>query len=404
VAITIDYGDPNNLIINVPKTDMTLIQSTPTEIRQLNIDSFRLELKALEDDSTGMAWTRTHRHNTTVTVGGVILARVVEILDPYVVQFEDGMYAVNLTGANSNIADKTVVNQVSVRSANSAGLQDLSTILAAAYDGEVIVSAVSGQTGTVVPLGTRGTPSSNFPDALLIAQRVGASRFRLLESMSITTGNYTGYAFTSDNAAKIILTISPAVVVTDSQFQDLTVVGTLDGFATVRDARLISTTFKSGFIFRSAIVNTLTLTAGEITVLIDCFSDALSTGSDAMIDMSGSAQMEIINFNGELEITNFAGGLSTVEIFINSGNVTLASSVTGGVVHVYGGGQLIDNSAGATVIDGTTGLRVTEMHTRFDLNTASANTYANDASSIVNTDFTLTKTDNGNGTSTVTRT
>ena len=61
-------------------------------------------------------------HNTTVTVGGVTLARVIEIINDYVVEFEDGQYAVNLIGANSNVADRTVVNQVSVRAANSAGL------------------------------------------------------------------------------------------------------------------------------------------------------------------------------------------------------------------------------------------------------------------------------------------
>lgn len=46
---------------------------------------------------------------------------------------------------------------------------------------------------------------------------------------------------------------------------------------------------------------------------------------------------------------------------------------------------------------------VAELHTRLDLNTLKPNTYANDGSSIVNSDFTLTKTDNGNGTSTVQR-
>jgi hypothetical protein len=38
------------------------------------------------------------------------------------VTFEDGQYAVNLVGANSNIPDKTNVNQVSVRAFNTAGL------------------------------------------------------------------------------------------------------------------------------------------------------------------------------------------------------------------------------------------------------------------------------------------
>ena len=46
---------------------------------------------------------------------------------------------------------------------------------------------------------------------------------------------------------------------------------------------------------------------------------------------------------------------------------------------------------------------IEELHTRFDLDATNPNTYADDASSIANTDFTLTKTDNGNGTFDITR-
>ena len=130
MAISIDW--PTG-VITVPKADMTLIQSAPTEIRQLNLDTFRLTLRDLEDDPSGMPWLKTHNHNTSVTVGGVTLARVIEIINGYTVTFENGQYAVNLVGANSNVGDVVNVNQVSVRSANSAGLQDLSTILIAAY-------------------------------------------------------------------------------------------------------------------------------------------------------------------------------------------------------------------------------------------------------------------------------
>jgi len=112
-------------IINVPKADMTLVSSTPFEIRELNINTFRLTLKDLEDDEEGEPWPTTHNHNTAVTVGGVTLARVVELINGYTITFEDGSYAVNLVGANSNIGDVVNLNSVSVRASNSAGLTDL---------------------------------------------------------------------------------------------------------------------------------------------------------------------------------------------------------------------------------------------------------------------------------------
>jgi hypothetical protein len=65
----------------------------------------------------------------TISVGAFELARVIEIVNDYTITFEDGQYAVNLLGANSNIADRVNVNQVSVRSANSAGLIQAGTAL-----------------------------------------------------------------------------------------------------------------------------------------------------------------------------------------------------------------------------------------------------------------------------------
>ena len=108
-------------VITVPKIDMVLIQPAP-EIRQLDLDTFRLILRDLEDSPDGMAFLRTHKHNTEVTLGGVTYARLIEIINGYTVTFEDDQYAVNLIGANSNVGDVVNVNQVSVRSANSTGL------------------------------------------------------------------------------------------------------------------------------------------------------------------------------------------------------------------------------------------------------------------------------------------
>ncbi len=111
-------------VITVEQSDLT---SLGGGVFELDIDVFRLALKDLEDDPEGMPFPTTHSHNTTVTVGGVTLARVIEIINGYTVTFEDGQYAVNLIGANSNISDVTNVNQVSIRSANSAGLIQVSS-------------------------------------------------------------------------------------------------------------------------------------------------------------------------------------------------------------------------------------------------------------------------------------
>lgn len=151
MAITINW--PTG-VIYVPKADMTLVSSSPFEIRQLDIDVFRLRLKDLEDDAEGQVWATTHNHNTTVSVGGVTLARVVEIINGYTVTFEDGSYAVNLVGANSNIGDVVNLNTVSVRAANSAGL-----IQSTIWDEPIANHLTVGTTGKALnDAGSAGNP------------------------------------------------------------------------------------------------------------------------------------------------------------------------------------------------------------------------------------------------------
>ena len=121
MAISIDFG--NTFVIFVPQADLTLVSGS---LYELDVNAFRLELKDLEDDEAGMPFPRTHVHNTEVTVAGTTFARLVEILAPYSVEFEDGPYSVRLFGANNNIFDIEngilVQNQVQVIPSNSGGL------------------------------------------------------------------------------------------------------------------------------------------------------------------------------------------------------------------------------------------------------------------------------------------
>jgi len=121
MAITVTWA---TRVINVPQADLTNLGGG---VYELDLDVFRLALKVLEASEEGMPELDTHRHNTTVTVAGTTLARTLEIINGYTVTFEDGQYAVNLVGANSNVAQVANVNQVSLRSFNTAGLIEVDT-------------------------------------------------------------------------------------------------------------------------------------------------------------------------------------------------------------------------------------------------------------------------------------
>lgn len=116
MPISVDWATK---VISVPQSYLTALGGTDYE---LDVDQFRLDLKALEAGETGICFPDTHRHVTETVIGGVTYSRFVEIINGYTVTFEDGSYSVNLTGANNNVQDVTNLNSVSIRSQNSAGL------------------------------------------------------------------------------------------------------------------------------------------------------------------------------------------------------------------------------------------------------------------------------------------
>lgn len=125
-------------VITIPQADLTPVGPG---LYELDVNALRLELKDHEDSEAHMALPDTHRHNTEVSLGGVTLARTVEIINGYTITFEDGQYAVRAVGANHNIADVMNVNQVSLRTNNSAGL-----IVASDADSTTMVTAILAAT------------------------------------------------------------------------------------------------------------------------------------------------------------------------------------------------------------------------------------------------------------------
>lgn len=346
MAISIDW--PSG-VINVPKADTVLIQSVPNEVRQLNLDTFRLALKDLEDSDYGMAWTKTHDHNTTVTVAGIQLARVINILDPYTVTFEDGQYAVNLVGANSNVAEKTNVNQVSIRPQNSAGLTDTSSLQASAFQGQVALDITSSYAGTDYPIGLRNYPVNNLADAKAIADANGLKTILVLESMTLAAGDFTaGYIFRGDNPVTTTVTVdNPGPNVQNCIFENMRITGTLDGGNVLDGCDIIGPlNYVNGEIRNCGITGTVTLGGGSQASFIQCHSEVAGglPSQTPTIDMGGSGQDMIVRgWTGGLKVTNYTGG-SAVSMDMHSGQVVVDSTVTGGDIYIRGLTRVTDNS------------------------------------------------------------
>ena len=333
MSITIDWP---NKIINVPKSYMTLVQTTPVEVRRLDIDVFRLDLKDLEDDEEGIPYLDTHSHQGPVTVGGVTLARVVEIINGYTVTFEDDQYAVNLIGANSNIADVTNVNQVSVRSANSAGLVDLAAIRLQSYEGaRVYIDTLNGVPGTLYPSGTPPLPVDTFTDAYVIATERNLSRYNLRGQIALAGGDnitQTEWFGASPISAGLLLSGQNTLGAT---FHQIGLQGTLNGRASFDVCALGALSGFSGIARECGLNGDVTIDAANVDNLLffACTSVIAGTAKPTVNINGSTGGVHFRDWRGGLKLTGWTGGNSG-SIDCSTGSIELDSSCTNGTLKI----------------------------------------------------------------------
>jgi len=353
-GITIDWL---NRIIFIPKYVMPLVQITPTEIRELNLNEFRLALKDLEDTPEGMVFPDTHIHHTEVDVGGLTLARVIEIINGYTVTFEDDKYAVNLVGANSNVGDVVNVNQVSVRSQNSAGLISSPDIEYSSFNGGVTYDPDSPYAGTVYPIGTPRKPVNNIPDAGLIALYRGFNIGYVINYLNMDdTVNISDFTFIGGGGDKTPIHIQDEAIAENCTYKDAHVTGVLDGHSKLLRCLVTNLNYVNGYMDECLLsTGRITLGGGQTAFLLNCGCGS-SFPSPPVIDMGGSGQSLMVrNYSGNLRIENKTGASDIISIDMNSGRVVIdLNSVTAGLIRFYGVGELIDQDDN-TIVTGTYG-------------------------------------------------
>jgi len=348
MAITIDWITK---IISVPKADMTLIQSVPTEIRELALNSFRVSLKDIEDNVDGMPNVDTHRHNTEVLLSGITYARVLEIINGYTVTFEDDQYAVNLTGANSNVGDVVNVNQVSVRSQNSAGLISSSAIEYASFNGGVTIDVNSTIIGTVYPAGTPNNPVNNIADATLIANVRGLDKMYFISDWTFpNTTNISGFELYGQGLQKTTLTFESGSILANVEVFDTTITGLETGIVGFTNCKIID--LGSVGLAPSSIDVLIShcFIEGDITIpsnysgtltAVDSWAIPDVNGNPPKLDMGGAAMgLQMNNLSGFICIDNCTVSTNEVEIFLNSGGVEIGATTTAGNFTLTGTGSL----------------------------------------------------------------
>jgi len=366
MAITVN---PATFVINVPRDDLDIVQLTPTEIRNMDLNWFKNSLGDIMDDAFGMPLLKMFEHNTEVNLGGLTYARTIEVLEPYTVTFEDGQYAVNLIGANSNVADKTNVNQVSIRPQNSAGLISNADIEYGSFNGGVTYDEINGYSGvgqisSGANIGTPRAPSNNLYDAKTIAVYRGFDTFYIIGDMTIpeydidevTPFELVNYTFLGSGKDSTTVDIPSIAHVETCRYIDAHITGVLDGFNTLTDCLIDNLVYIKGYLDSCVIApGVITLGGDDTAHFLDCFSGVPGQGTPT-IDMGGSGQaLAIRNYNGGIALTNKSGD-EDVSIDLNSGQVKLdLTTVTDGTIVIRGIGIVWDSNTGDNIPTGQYG-------------------------------------------------
>lgn len=346
--ISVDWSTK---VISIPKADLTLIQSLPVEIRELNLNDFHLEMRGLEDDETGIPFLKTHNHAAPVDVGGVTLARVVEIINGYTVTFEDGQYAVNVKGGNSNLGDNVNVNQVSVRSFNSAGLVTSAGIEAIEYENAVWINVTSSNSGSLYPTGTLRKPVNNLIDAKIIAAVRGFDNLEIIGNITFqATDDVNGFLIHGENPVKTVITLIAGCQTDGTQVVNSSVTGVLNGDTLISDCKIYDLTYVEGCISNCLLTGVFELAGSETTRVVDC-TDGQANGIVPTVDMGGSGRdLVIARYTGDLKITNFTGSLNYISVDFLSGKLWIDSTCTAGYIYVRGVAEICDEGS-STVYD-----------------------------------------------------
>lgn len=353
MAISIDWL---NKIVMIPRVDMLLVQASPTEIRELDLINFHSILRILEAEYTGILYTPTHNYKGPLSVGGVTLAAVIEVINNYTILFEDGQYAVNLVNANSNVGDRVNVNQVSVRSANSAGLTNVREIQAASYQGAVALDTTNGIMGTTFPIGTHASPSNNLVDATFIADLRGLEVVVIRGVFNVLAGaNLKGRTYRGENAITTSIVIHESVVVEGSQIEDMFIYNsTLSGSVYIKHCALRNISSFTGFMENSLLSEGISLTSNSTSYFVDCKSGCVGLGTSDLpiINLMGTGiHTAFRNWAGPIKFINSVDVNNTLCVDVASGaTIILDSSCTQGTIFIRGIADIVNNSSMAVVM------------------------------------------------------
>lgn len=262
------------------------------------------------------------------------------------------LVAVDGVGSNIDPVLQSANVQVVMTASSSATLQEQEALQFSSYNGGVTVDITSSHTGVDYPIGTAQAPVNNLQDALDIAADRGFNVFFVLGDLTIDGGlNFSQISFVGESIDKSEFTIDSDADVTQCEFYEATVQGTLDGECKIKDCNILNVNYVSGVVELCIISGDILLGGGTEAYFLDCWAGSL-LGAPPTIDIGGSGQTLVMqNFNGYIKWKNLSGTSDQANASLNAGWLILENTITAGWVNVIGTGVVEDYSTGTAVVN-----------------------------------------------------
>lgn len=348
MALTVDYSTAAPWLITVAKSDLTLVTGTQYK---LTVDDFWFLLRDFSDNQTPIArpplYSRIPATSSTPSITTIDL-------NYYRIEFEDGLYSVNIINGNTNIREAEVKNQVSVNTNNTTGFIDPVFLQTSTFIGKqglgIAISQATGTDSSAYPAGVRDVPCKTEDNMNNIALLRGFNNVYVLDSISLT-GNHSAnpYIFFGDNPQTVNVNCELSSDVSNCKFQDCYVTGQLgvSGGNTMWECIVGDVTNVNGFVYKSALIGSLTISGN--TNIEDCFIASEAPNQEVTVDFDGLAKTVILAdwSAGRIRPINMVTG-SFLGVSGTGGAVITDASSTGGTI-VYAGAIRCDETHAANL-------------------------------------------------------
>lgn len=400
-------------VISVPTSDLTLVSGTHYSLPMFD---FLTEIRRLEWETTEGLWAPQilDHSDTRIDFAGSNYAAFDEMINGYTWQVTGVADRVDLLDSNNNLIDTLIVTGVSVVPSNSTGLTYSKQTQDIAFaDARIWVNTTTGTAGATYPTGTPGQPCLSFNDAAQVAAVRGLpNRYRGVGTEAVTAGSLDGFDLLGASPDLSIFSIGSGVSTEGLVLESVFISGTFDGRVSMTGCETGALTNFSGTMTDCSWTDTIQIdsSATKKIAMHKCNSDKAGVARPEL-DVNGVvADVVMDRYSGGVEVTNMTGG-NSMTINCSPASVRIAASCTSGTIKIRGDfaiNNLAAANPGLTVLiyendESSKYERMEKIWTREAMNPDTPNTYADDGSQITNDEFTLTRTDNGDGTYTVTR-